>query len=45
MKKITALLVAVLCMFTFNTAFADSAITRIKDIAKVQGVRSNQLVG
>ena len=45
MKKITALLLAVLCMFTFSTAFAESSVTRIKDIAKVQGVRSNQLVG
>src|SRR5574344_2538853 len=26
-------------------ASADSAVTRIKDIAKVQGVRSNQLIG
>lgn len=27
------------------TVFAESAATRIKDIAKVQGVRSNQLIG
>ena len=26
-------------------ASADSAVTRIKDISKVQGVRSNQLIG
>ena len=45
MKRIAALLLAVLCMFTFSTAFAESSVTRIKDIAKVQGVRSNQLVG
>ena len=45
MKKITALLAAVMCLFMFNVAYADSAVTRIKDIAKVQGVRSNQLVG
>lgn len=31
-------------MFT-STVFAASALTRIKDIAKVQGVRSNQLMG
>ena len=30
---------------TASTAFAVSATTRIKDIAKVQGVRSNQLIG
>ena len=28
-----------------SLASADNAVTRIKDIAKVQGVRSNQLVG
>ena len=28
-----------------GVAFADNAVTRIKDIAKVQGVRSNQLMG
>ena len=28
-----------------STVFADSAVTRIKDIAKIQGVRSNQLMG
>lgn len=26
-------------------ASADSAVTRIKDISKIQGVRSNQLIG
>ncbi len=45
MKKLTALLTALCCLFTFSVAFADAAVTRIKDIAKVQGVRSNQLVG
>jgi flagellar P-ring protein precursor FlgI len=45
MKKFTVLLVVLLCLFTVGTAFAESAGTRIKDIAKVQGVRSNQLVG
>ena len=45
MKKITVLLTILLCLFMAGTAFAESAGTRIKDIAKVQGVRSNQLVG
>lgn len=31
--------------FITSTVFAESAVTRIKDIAKVQGVRSNQLMG
>ncbi|MCR5176208.1 MAG: flagellar basal body P-ring protein FlgI [Anaerovibrio sp.] len=37
--------VACICMLTTSMVFAASASTRIKDIAKVQGVRSNQLVG
>lgn len=45
MKRMTALFMALCCLLTFSTAFADSAVTRLKDIAKVQGVRSNQLVG
>ena len=46
MKKIFALLTLMLCLaFTTTTVFAESAVTRIKDIAKVQGVRSNQLMG
>jgi flagellar P-ring protein FlgI len=45
MKKITAFLAVLLCLLLAGTAFAESATTRIKDIAKVQGVRSNQLVG
>lgn len=45
MKKIFALLLALSCLFISATVFAESSITRIKDIAKVQGVRSNQLVG
>lgn len=46
MKKILtiATLIACLALMT-STVFAESAITRIKDIAKVQGVRSNQLMG
>lgn len=45
MKRITVLIMALCCLCTFTTAFADAAVTRLKDIAKVQGVRSNQLVG
>ena len=46
MKKIftIATLIACLALMT-STVFAESAVTRIKDIAKVQGVRSNQLMG
>lgn len=45
MKRIVAFVTLLLCLLSFSTAFAESATTRIKDIAKVQGVRSNQLVG
>ena len=46
MKKIfSALLILSLIWWTGSTAFAESAETRIKDIAKIQGVRSNQLMG
>ena len=46
MKKIVAALTIVMCMMLMmSTVFAESALTRIKDIAKVQGVRSNQLMG
>lgn len=46
MKKIFtfATLLACLLLIT-STVFAESAVTRIKDIAKVQGVRNNQLMG
>ncbi len=46
MKKIFSA-VALLAVLTLmcSTVFAESAVTRIKDIAKVQGVRSNQLMG
>ena len=46
MKKIftIATLLACLALMT-STVFAESAVTRIKDIAKVQGVRNNQLFG
>ncbi len=46
MKKLFLFLTLILCIsFTSTMVFAESATTRIKDIAKVQGVRSNQLVG
>ena len=47
MKKILALVLAVFMIAAAlpREAAAESAPTRIKDIAKVQGVRSNQLIG
>ena len=47
MKKISVLLLllALLIGALPGVAAADSAVTRIKDITKVQGVRSNQLMG
>ena len=46
MKKIFTLATFVLCLvFMTSTVFAEASVTRIKDIAKVQGVRSNQLMG
>lgn len=47
MKKILALLMAGVFAIGLvpGTASADSAVTRIKDISKVQGVRANQLMG
>ena len=46
MKKIFSLLTLLLvALLIGSTAFAESATTRVKDIAKVQGVRSNQLMG
>ncbi|SEH29055.1 flagellar basal body P-ring protein FlgI [Selenomonas sp. KH1T6] len=47
MKKILALALAafMLILSLPQQAGAESAPTRIKDIAKVQGVRSNQLIG
>ena len=46
MKRILtfATLIACLALMT-STVWAESSVTRIKDIAKVQGVRSNQLMG
>ena len=45
MKKWAALFTALLCLAFSCVAFAEAPVTRIKDIAKVQGVRANQLVG
>ena len=46
MKKIFTVLTLIFCISLISsTVFAESAVTRIKDIAKVQGVRSNQLMG
>ena len=46
MKKIFTLATLILCLVLMtSTVFAESAVTRIKDIAKVQGMRSNQLMG
>ena len=46
MKKIFTALTLICCLALMtSTVFAESAVTRIKDIAKVQGVRSNQLMG
>lgn len=45
MKKWVALFTAFLCLALSGLAFAEAPVTRIKDIAKVQGVRANQLVG
>ncbi|MBR3745625.1 MAG: flagellar basal body P-ring protein FlgI [Selenomonadaceae bacterium] len=45
MKKFFTLATLLLCVAITSTVWAESAVTRIKDIAKVQGVRSNQLLG
>ena len=46
MKKIFTILTLISCLvFASSTVFAETAVTRIKDVAKVQGVRSNQLMG
>lgn len=46
MKKIFTVLTLICCLSLMTSVvFAESAVTRIKDIAKVQGVRSNQLMG
>ena len=43
--SILLLLLALVLSAVPGIASADSAVTRIKDISKVQGVRSNQLMG
>jgi flagellar P-ring protein precursor FlgI len=46
MRKLAFLVTIFLCVTVWTaTACAESATVRIKDIAKVQGVRDNQLVG
>ncbi len=45
MKKILTIATLIMCLALSSTVFAESAVTRVKDIAKVQGVRSNQLMG
>lgn len=46
MTKIFSAVTVALCLLIMtSTVFAESAVTRIKDIAKVQGVRNNQLMG
>ena len=46
MKKIFTIITLICCLaLTTSAVFAASAPTRIKDIAKVQGVRDNQLMG
>ena len=45
MKKILTIAALMMCLALTSTVFAESAVTRVKDIAKVQGVRNNQLMG
>ncbi len=45
MKKILTIATLIMCLALSSTVWAESAVTRVKDIAKVQGVRSNQLMG
>ena len=46
MKKFFTLMTLLMCLLLMtSTVFAESSVTRIKDIAKIQGVRSNQLMG
>lgn len=46
MKKIFTIATLVLSLaLVTSTVFAESSVTRIKDIAKIQGVRNNQLIG
>lgn len=47
MRKLAVIITIILCaaVGTATAMASSSAVTRIKDVAKVQGVRSNQLVG
>lgn len=47
MRKLSIVFTIAFCLMTIISApiASSNAITRIKDVAKVQGVRSNQLVG
>ena len=46
MRKIFTVVTLITCLALMtSTVFAESAVTRIKDIAKVQGMRNNQLMG
>lgn len=46
MKKFFSILTVLFCLLMFTSEVsAESAVTRIKDIAKIQGVRDNQLMG
>lgn len=47
MRKLAVIITTVICTFAImaTALAASSAVTRIKDVAKVQGARSNQLVG
>lgn len=46
MRKLATVFLLVTFVMSFSlSAFAQPSMTRIKDIAKVQGVRANQLVG
>lgn len=45
MKRILTIAALMMCLALTSTVFAESAVTRVKDIAKVQGVRNNQLMG
>ncbi|MBQ3442827.1 MAG: flagellar basal body P-ring protein FlgI [Selenomonadaceae bacterium] len=46
MKKLFTLATLLACLLLMtSTVFAEASVTRIKDIAKIQGMRSNQLMG
>lgn len=45
MRKLSMIFTIVLCLMTIMSTVMAAGAVRIKDVAKVQGVRSNQLVG